>query len=509
MNKKSKNPSRRTILKTLGACMGASAAYGSGLFRGRRVWASDNPEPYFLIVLPAFGGGAIIDSFLPVSESESISPATLDVFPDAQVKTIPDSPIRAVDAVISSVIGQGIPPVELPLSGFAQKHKDQMMITTLTGTSVNHNIAQHRSLTGGGIWSGRTLQEMVALCYGQGYPLPNVNMASLGYLLPGDDNSLPEYCYAEAIAQPLLKPLSLSAHKGLNGVPDPELIQLARRTRDEKLDPESSFYQTFRRSERLERWKQQRGSGQSAIEAKNLIDKLIFVPDQPPGIPLSEYGLTASPDAEMLATIFPDMLAAEPDLFEHQAALAYLLLKNRVSVTVTLAPTFAPLIGGPALLKNTPLAFDGSHNDHRSAQAIMWTRVLTVADKLIDLLKATPFDENTGETMWDRTMLHIPTDFGRDKVRPNGAVQWGTAHNLNNGTVTLGSMINGNTVLGGVFKNESLERDCYTYGFNLQTGQPDPSRETGEGEHYAGLLQALGIDTPPSLPDVPIMRRQS
>lgn len=509
MKNKSKQPTRRNMLKILGACMGAGAAYGSGLTRKRRAWAADSPEPYFLIVLPAFGGGAIIDSFLPVMESEATDAPTLDCFPDAQVKTISGSPIRAVDAIISSVIGQPISPVEVPLSWFAEKHSAQMMVTTVTGTSVNHNIAQHRSITGGGAWSGRTIQEMVALCYGQGYPLPNVNMATLGYLAPGDDRSLPDYCYAEPIAQPLLKPLSLSAHKGINGLPDAQLIEMARGVRNDMLDAESSFYQTFRTSERLQRWRQQRTADQSAIEAQNLIDKLIFVPDAPPAIPLSEYGLQASPDAAMLATVFPDILSGSIDPFEQQAALAYLLLKNRVSVTVTLAPTLAPVLGGPIGVRNPPLAFDGSHNDHRSAQALMWTRILTVADKLIDLLKATPYNESTGESMWDRTMIHMPTDFGRDKRRPAGANRWGTAHNLNNGTLSIGSMVNGNTVLGGVFKNDSIDTDCRTYGFDLQTGAPDPGRETTEFEHYAGLLQALGIDTSPaSLPDVPVMRRQ-
>lgn len=509
MKSKNERPSRRTMLKILGACMGAGAAYGSGIGRSRKVWAADSTEPYFLIVLPAFGGGAIIDSFLPVMESEAADPTTVDCYPDAMVKTIAGSPIRAVDAIIDSVIGQTIPAVEMPLSGFADKHKAQMMVATLTGTSVNHNIAQHRALTGGGAWGGRTLQEMVALCYGQGYPLPNVNMATLGYLAPGDDRSLPDYCYAEPIAQPLLKPLSLSAHKGIKDLPDAQLIEMARAVRNDKLDAESSFYQTFRTSERLQRWRKQRSEDQAAIEAQNLIDKLIFVPDQPPAIPLTEYGLQPSPDVEMLAAVFPNMLSGELDPLEQQAALTYLLLKNRVSVTVTLAPTLAPIIGGPALLKNPPLAFDGSHNDHRSTQAIMWTRILTIADKLIDLLKATPYDENTGETMWDRTMIHIPTDFGRDKRRPAGATRWGTAHNLNNGTLTIGSMVNGNSVLGGVVKNDSADTDCHTYGFNLQTGDPDPGRETSEFEHYAGLLQALGIDTSPaSLPDVPCMRRQ-
>ena len=87
---------------------------------------------------------------------------------------------------------------------------------------------------------------------------------------------------------------------------------------------------------------------------------------------------------------------------------------------------------------------------------------------------------------------------------------WGTPHNLNNGTLTISPLVNGNSVLGGVVKNDTIDTDCHTYGFNLQTGAEDPGRKTAETEHYAGLLQALGVDTSPAgLPDVPAMRNQS
>ena len=113
-----------------------------------------------------------------------------------------------------------------------------------------------------------------------------------------------------------------------------------------------------------------------------------------------------------------------------------------------------------------------------------------------------------GESMWDRTMIHFATDFGRAKRRPAGQTVWGTAHDLNNGTLTISPLVRGNTVLGDVHKMESVELDGHTYGFNLQTGAPDPNRQTSEAEHYAGLLQALGVDTTPaSLPDVPAMRK--
>jgi hypothetical protein len=42
-------------------------------------------------------------------------------------------------------------------------------------------------------------------------------------------------------------------------------------------------------------------------------------------------------------------------------------------------------VGGDDGIANPPLAFDFSHDDHRTGQAFMWARVLGVVDRLIDL----------------------------------------------------------------------------------------------------------------------------
>ena len=306
------------------------------------------------------------------------------------------------------------------------------------------------------------MQEAVALAYGQNYALPNVNMASLGFLLPGDDDSLPSHAFAEAVASPLLKPLSLSASRGIPGVPDGELIDIAREMRNKKLDPQTSFYQTFRNSERLKLWKRQREEDAPVLEADKLIDKLIFIEDGAT-IPLSEFGLQSSPDATKLNQLFPDILSGNADPFHQQAALAFLLLKHGVSVSVTISPDFVVRFSDshPIGITQPTLAFDGAHGDHRSSQALMWWRTMDAADKLIGLLKDEIYDDNTGETMWDRTMIHFAPDFGRDKLRAN-TTTWGTAHNLNNGTCTISPLVNGNTVLGGVRRGDSVETDCHT-----------------------------------------------
>lgn len=505
MNPKATHLNRRSVLRLLAGGLGAAAVGGHNLVAPRKARASADPK--FLVVIPAFGGGAIIDSFLPIRESESSNPSTLDCFPDDQVVDIPSSPIRAADPRLRSIVGIEVDEYQVNLSDFAVKHRDEMMVTTLTGTSVNHAIAQHRALTGGGAWNGRTMQECVAMAYGEGFPLPNVNMSRMGYLEPGDDASVPNRVRAEPIAQPVTKPLSLSATRGVrppNGVaPSDALIARARQLRNDNLDPESSFYQTFRGSDRLKRWLRQRDEAGPLIEEKNLIDKLFFVPEIEGVVPLSDYGLQAAPEVDQILSVFPEMFGENPDPLERQAALAYLLIKNQASVTVTLSPTFTTVVGGPFGLKTPPLAFDGSHQDHRAAQAIMWFRVLDIADRLIDLLKATPYDEDTGESFWDRTMIHIPTDFGRTKMRPAGTNVWGTGHHLSNGHLTISPLCNGNSVLGGVDPDTGL-----TYGFNLEDGSPDPGRNTTEGESFAGLLSAMGIDgSEAGLPDIPAMRR--
>ncbi|MBL8743843.1 MAG: hypothetical protein JNK04_22195, partial [Myxococcales bacterium] len=349
---------RRRVLQALLAAGAAGAASASFAKKTRAA----GEKTKFLITFPLFGGGAIIDSFLPIKASESNNPGTIDCFPDDQVTALAGSDIRCADAVITSLLGFDVSgsPIPLPLSGFGEKYKQEMMITTLTGTSVNHAIAQKRALSGGGAWSGRTLQEIVATEYGQGFALPNVNMSSLGYLERGSDPTLPPESYAEPIPNALFKPLSFSGSQGIKGAPSKDLMKLARSVRDSELDANSTFYGAFYRSKKLDLWKSQRAIAQN-IEDKNLMDELMFIKNSPPEIPLEEYGLHSADEADELLALFPDMFS---DPLEQQAALACLLIKRKVSVSVTISPSFAPVNGGPLGLKSTPLAFDLSHQDH-------------------------------------------------------------------------------------------------------------------------------------------------
>ncbi|MFO0595899.1 MAG: hypothetical protein U0228_11355 [Myxococcaceae bacterium] len=499
--------SRREMMRAV-ALAGAGSAGLSTYLSGCRA-SLDTPEsleklggrrdaldgkPKFLVVISAAGGASIIDSFLAVRASECTNAATLNTFPDANVQSVAGSPFRAVKWQQTGLGAIPSVPINTDQLAFVNKHKNEMLVATSVGTSVNHVIAQKRSLTGNAAWRGRTLQEVVALQWGQGFPIPNVNMGTSGYTERGTDDSLPASCFGEVVANPSLWPLGLDGTKGILGAPPKNVLTLARDARA-RLDAQSVFGQTFRDSKALARWSDQRDVGMPALEAKDLITNLNPLPDMPPQIPLNQYGLGSSPDGAKVRAAYPSFFT---DPFAGQAALAFLLFKYRVSVSVTMGPDFNVVLGGPTLIANPPLAFDFSHNDHRGAQAFMWARMLNTIDTLIDLLKSEPFDAATGESMWDRTMIYIATDFGRSRTRLSATGAFGTGHDLNNGFVMISPMLKGNTVLGGVDPQTTL-----TYGFDARTGTAMPGKvSSNEPDIYSGVLTAMGADlTGSGLPD--------
>lgn len=491
---------RRQLLRTLGMCAAGGAAGVSSLLHTRRAVAqAPGKKPYFLIVIPAAGGGSIIDSALAIRQSESANARTINCFPDSEVVNIANSPLRAVNLQRN---GAGAIPIPIRTNQeqYLSRHKDDAMVVTVTGTSVNHRVAQKRSLTGNEAWNGRTLQEAVAREYGAGFPLPNVNMSVDGYIERGTDASIPSYCFHEPVADAKVWPVGLHGNRGIPDVPASALIERAREVRNNQLDGASPFARTFERSPRLELWKQQRGDVQRTLETQELIRKLMFLPDSQQ-IPLSQYGLLESPDGQRVREKFPNFLT---DPLHAQAALAFLLIKHQVSVTVTISPSFAVLLSvADRELANPPLAFDFSHNAHRAAQAVMWQRIWRIIDGLADLLKDEEFE--AGESYWDRTLVYVATEFGRDKRRQNGEDDFGTGHHLNNGYLIVSPLANGNRVLGGVDTATGL-----TYGFDPTTGQPDRNRNMSEGEIYSGILHALRVDTAgANLPDMRAMRRNA
>ena len=93
--------------------------------------------------------------------------------------------------------------------------------------------------------------------------------------------------------------------------------------------------------------------------------------------------------------------------------------------------------------------------------------------------------------MWERSLVYVATEFGRDKRRPPGAMNWSTSHHLNNGSIMFSPLLEGNAVYGGVDPKTGL-----TYGFDPSTGRPDPASKLNEGDVYSLIAHALKLDFP-------------
>lgn len=479
----------------------AQLAYAEEAMRER----AKNPK--FMIVMACYGGASIVDSFMATRESESPNSAQLNVFPDTVVQSFGE--LRAVDLKGPRI---GAIPISYTAnqSDFTRKHQRDMMVVTHTGTSVNHFVAEQRSINGNAAWKGRTLQEAVALTYGAGRPIPNVQMINgTGFTERGTDISLPAYAFGERAPAPNLWPLSLDGWKGVKGAPSREQFERFRRIRNENLDVGTEFFRAFGESPRIKHWTSIRGDALRGVEAQDLITKLMLFPDSE-SMPLGAHGLKGSELGQKVREAFPNY---DVDPLEAQAALAFLLIRYGVSVTVTIGPEggsvyrrgLDPQAGGfkEGDMLNPPIAFDFSHSANRDVQAVMWTRVLTIADRLITLLKSEEFAE--GGSYWDRSMIYFATEFGRTRNRPDGSTSFGTGHHLNNGSLIVSPFANGGRVLGGVDRETAL-----TYGFEPETGAPAPGRHMTEPEIYAGIAHAMGVDTSGSnLPDMRAMRRSA
>ena len=465
--------------------------------RGSGSLASLEQKPRFLIVFGANGGASIIDSFMAVRESEAgDQAATLNTFPDQLVENIEGTPFRAVK--FKGKVGSLPIQVDADQSGFVKKHFQDMLVVAQERTSVTHQVGQKRSLTGNDAWKGRTLQECVALQYGKSLCFPNINMATGGYSEDGIDQDLAAYASLTKVSSPLFWPLGLHGSKGIPGAPSQDMINLARNLRNSQFDPSSAFIQSFPKSEAIKTWKKIRehrdpNAGVGKLEAQNLFSRLGF--KKPSGLGLGQ-------DFSRLTEIFSNY---QNDPIEGQALLAVKVILGKVCSSVTISHGGAIIDykpDGSPIIINPPLSFDYSHNAHRATQAMMWQRTLKVIDKIIAVLKSYEFDQQTGESFWDRSLIYLATDFGREKKRPKNASEFASSHHLNNGVLLLSPMLKGNRILGGIDPNT-----CLTYGFNLNSGSPEPHRNLEEKELFAGLLDIMRVDTSGSgLPHVPVFR---
>lgn len=495
-NSNDKGLGRRRFLAGLGGAAGLGAAglgaLGAGMSARRRAnagfrdhEAGHDPaqalaERKLLFVVCAAGGGSIIDSFLPVLDTEVVNgePASLDVYPESLIRQPEGSNIRC----LGNLSNTSYFTPTFSMEGFLQNHYSDTVVLTHENTSVNHEVAQRRAVTGAGIDSGRTILEAAALRHGSDLLLPNCAMATGGYIAPGTDASLPRWARGEIVADPLMFASSTHGYRGVLGAPDAALIERARGVR-RQLDDASPFGQTFRDSPLRQQYLSLRDENQAGVEVADLISKLMLVPQD--ALP-SKFGLESSPIVDLVRETFPSMYT---DPWQAKAALSFALAYFGVSCAVSLSVDFEP-VGTTSSLISTPLAFDYSHNDHRVAQNIMWGRVCLVLDGLIRLLKSSDYlgDPALGK-MWDRSLVYVATDFGREKIRPFNSGSYGTGHHLNNGSLLISPLLKGNQVFGGIDPDTLL-----TYGFDRDSGAPEPGSLMREGDVYSAVAQALDIE---------------
>jgi len=526
------SPGRRSFLTQAGQFLLGSAAYGivppviSGChvspklsFGGGGGKKADlsltNPKKRkYLFVFSAMGGASINDSFLAVRESECDAKrrSTLNVYPDGLVRQAEGTGplgLRALDFEMPTV---GPLPfgIQTNQSQFLGKYGKEIMVTTLTGNTVAHPVGQARCVNGFEAWNGRTLQEAVAAYYGQDLLLPNVNMATLGFAEHGKDPSLPRYALAEQMANAALFPFGLDGSLGINGAPKRSLINIARRFRDDRLDAQSPFAQTYAKNPMVQEWIERRKK-LAEYENRKLIN-LLNPYENSTKFDFKNFNLEPNPLGELFRKLFknvgPSSADRVTDDLENQTLLAYLLVASGLSCAVTFGlgmNVAVDVITDPNKKKlwNTPTGFDYSHNAHRGTQALLWQRTLDMIDRLITLLRSTEI--GPGETLWDHSLIYVATEFGRDKTREANVSEFTSGHNTNNGAVIISPLVNGGTVLGGINFD-----DLMTYGFNPETGEPVKDSHMEYKHIYAGILQALGVDTTGSnLPNMKAMVKKS
>jgi hypothetical protein len=454
----------------------------------------DGGDKRFLIVLTASGGASIIDAAMAMSRAEVEAAGgnadTMNCFGDAQLTSIAGSPFKAVkvDHTIGALGGYGVQTDQAP---FMQKYKDDMLVATIEGTSVNHGVAQRRSITGNDAWQGRTLQEAVASEYGKDLPLANLNLGAGGFAIPGIDASLPDYARQVSVTNSAYWPLGLHGYLGLDSQLSGDALAKARELRSNNIEANSNFFKTFKDNKLLKQWRDNQRYGQDVLEDKKLAEKLYWYPK-------TSGDLKPNSESSKLTQLFPNY---ERDSFDAQAILAYLAITEGASCAVTLGPDSAAATSeqGLAEFYNPPIAYDFSHTDHRGTQAMMWARMMRVADKLAELLKQKEF--GNGQSYWDRTMIYFATDFGRSRERAAGSESFSSGHDLNNGIMLMSPLANGGQVLGGVNPATGM-----TYGFDPLSGAAEAGRTMSEKEIYAGLLQIMGIN-PSGLPDMRAMKK--
>jgi hypothetical protein len=484
MTKRQSTIARRDLLK-LGAAasaLGVTTGLMPSVMQAQSAGASPRDRK-LLFVICAFGGASIIDSFMPVLDSDAGTAApTLNCYPERLIEQPAGSGFRTVK-ILDSYSFYAKP--TYTQANFVSKHGRDMAVLGHEVSSVNHNVGQQRALNGGGFDRGRSIMESVALRYGASLPLPNVNMAIDGYAMHGADESIPLSARHETVMTPQVFASGTHGYQGVAGAPAADRIARARKVRAE-LEQGSRFGQRFARDARLNAYLRARSENAPQLEEARLIEKLLLI--DPKSVD-PKYGVTLDP---LTLAVRSQLKELDTDRVQAQVGLAFLMAYHGVSTALTVGFTSEPVVRPSGAIVGTPLSYDFSHNMHRVTQSMMWSRTLEIADALISLLKTYDYmgDPALGK-MWDRSLVYVATEFGRDKTRPSNSESWGSGHDLNNGSLLVSPLLKGNAVYGGVDPRTGL-----THGFDPQTGLTDKTRKMTEADVYGIIAQALGIEVP-------------
>ncbi|MET0344454.1 MAG: hypothetical protein ABW252_25800 [Polyangiales bacterium] len=481
--------SRRNLLKA-GAFGATSLGLQGALHPSLHAQAPDlrrvDPKDRkLLFVFCAHGGAGVIDSLLPVVETEVGNPqlaSTLCTYPASQVEQIAGSAFKHVKPLKpESYIFMKPPP---NMGEFIRRHGQDVALLCHDVSSVNHNVAQARSLNGNGANGGRTIMEAMAMRYGGGMPLPSCNMGIDGFVEHGSDPSIPSRARHETITSPRFFGTGTHGYKGIAGLPKAGSIEHARKVR-EQLDRETVFAKTFGKSPVVARYLEQRKAGVVELEQAQLLENLLLLD---PATLDPKYGLQASALVQQLYKRMPNL--AQHDT-QSQLGVAFLLAYHGVATSVTFGFRSDPVITKEDGVITAPIAFDFSHSSHRATQSAMWGNLTSLLDNFITLLKEYDYmgDPGLGK-MWERSVIYVATDFGRTKNRSSaGAADWSSGHDQNNGSLIISPRVVGNRVYGGVDP-----KTCLTYGFDRGTGAPNKSVTLDEAGLYGALAHVLDIE---------------
>lgn len=472
MNRKLHHSPKGFATDRRGFIKGGLSAIAGCTSLGAASWlGAKSLDTRYLFIVAAPGGANMTDCFL--AHNKGPGAYSYDLLLEPQF-----TPFNCVIPRYNTVgwslpIGNGYSQMS-----FLESHHQNMAVIAHEAKTLDRGAAARQVMTGNGVNNGRTLAEHIAAAYRGRYTLPNVSMATTDFAAPGTDPYLNDSARAELIADPLMFAFATHGFAGLSHQPSAAKVQLERQLRL-SLEKNSKFYQENSSHPTVTRYLYNREVIMTSLEKNRLMMNLLI--DGSADERYRRHGLKMSAEMATLRRQF-SQLGSDP--FEAQMALAFLLAKRGLTNVVTVAPGTNVVLSADGKSANTaPMGFNWSHTDHRGGQNSMWSYVLKNVDGLIQLLKGTDVDGDPANgKMWDKSVIYITSDFGRDRVS-----QGGSERHTNNAHLIVSPLVNGNRVYGSFDENTGL-----IGGFNPSTGEPESWRKITAADHYSIVADLMG-----------------